>query len=75
MPRTKKSEVASRPEPLLSANDYLQDFKARWEIHVYETRALSKDLQKGYEYILPFYKKSVEFCVEQYSRFRPQPTQ
>ena len=69
MPRTEKSD---RPEALLSTQDYLQDFKARWAIHVYETKALAEDLQKAYEFMLPFCKKSIDFCIEQYYRFRPQ---
>lgn len=34
----------NRPEVLLTAADYLEDIKARWEIHQYEVKALRKDI-------------------------------
>lgn len=34
----------NRPQVLLTAADYLEDIKARWEIHQYEVEELRKDV-------------------------------
>ena len=34
----------NRPEVLLSAADYWEDIKIRWQIHQYEVNHLAKDL-------------------------------
>lgn len=34
----------NRPEVLLTAADYLEDIKARWEIHQYEVNKLREDI-------------------------------
>jgi|TARA_R100000030_G_scaffold12316_2_gene8231 hypothetical protein len=34
----------NRPEVLLTAADYLEDIKARWEIHQYEVTKLREDI-------------------------------
>ena len=35
----------TRPEPLLSFSDYMEDFKARVEIHNYEVKKLGEDIR------------------------------
>lgn len=34
----------NRPEVLVTASDYREDFKARWEIHQYEVEHLRQDI-------------------------------
>ena len=63
--------TVTRPEPTLKVSDYVTDIKARWAVHQYEWKAFVQDVKKGYDFILPFYKKSIEFCVSQYRRFQP----
>ncbi len=41
----------NRPEPLLSLSDYLEDFKARVEIHNYEVKKLQKDIRFGFDFV------------------------
>ena len=64
-------KVPARPEPVLTVSDYVADFKARWQVHLHEWSAFVEDCKKGYDFILPFYKKSVDYCVAQYKRLRP----
>jgi|TARA_Y100000033_G_scaffold21467_1_gene20228 hypothetical protein len=42
----------TRPETLLSFSDYVEDFKARVEIHNYEVKKLSQDIQFIFDYLL-----------------------
>ena len=42
----------TRPEPLLSFSDYMEDFKARVEIHNYEVKKLGQDIQFILDYLL-----------------------
>tara|TARA_B100001559_G_C16423374_1_gene586174 strand:+ start:712 stop:873 length:162 start_codon:yes stop_codon:yes gene_type:complete len=41
----------TRPEPLLSFSDYVEDFKARVEIHNYEVKNLRKDIRFGFDFL------------------------
>ena len=36
--------MSERPEVLLSASDYMEDIKIRWQIHQYEVKKLQEDL-------------------------------
>ena len=36
--------MTERPEVLLSASDYMEDIKIRWQIHQYEVKKLQEDL-------------------------------
>ena len=57
-----KYEVQSAPPaPKLTLEDYRQDILARVRIHNYEVNMLVKDLQKGYDYLLPFGKKAYNY--------------
>lgn len=42
----------TRPETLLSFSDYVEDFKARVEIHNYEVKKLGQDIQFIFDYLL-----------------------
>ncbi len=53
---------------LISRQQYLEDVKNRWNIHLFETQELWKDLVKGYNYLLPFAKKTVNYVRESYDR-------
>jgi hypothetical protein len=67
--------TVTRPEPTLKVSDYMTDIKARWAVHQFEWNAFVKDVKKGYDFILPFYKKSIDYSVNLYRRFRSQPAQ
>ena len=57
MPRTRKQSAnvvaeVKAPETsqvLITREQYIQDFKVRWEIHTYEVNKLGEDLKKGFE--------------------------
>ena len=61
-----KAEVAKvdtpvkvRPsQPNLKVEDYLSDFKVRWQIHQFETQELWSDLVKGYNLTATYVKDS-----------------
>ena len=36
--------MTERPEVLLSASDYMEDIKIRWQIHQFEVKKLQEDL-------------------------------
>ena len=58
-----------RPEkPNLSLEDYRSDIKVRWEIHVWETQELWKDMVKGYNIVQPFVVKTIDYVKESYDR-------
>ena len=58
-----------RPEkPNLSLEDYRSDIKVRWEIHVWETQELWKDMVKGYNIAKPFVVKTIDYVKESYDR-------
>ena len=60
-----KYEVQSAPPaPKLTLEDYRQDILARVRIHNYEVNMLVKDLQKGYNFVLPFGKKAYNYVSE-----------
>lgn len=42
----------TRPETLLSFSDYMEDFKARVEIHNYEVNKLGQDIQFIFDYLM-----------------------
>tara|TARA_B000000532_G_C18638703_1_gene307332 strand:- start:114 stop:296 length:183 start_codon:yes stop_codon:yes gene_type:complete len=41
----------TRPEPLLSFSDYVEDIKVRWEIHQYETSKLTDDVKQLFKFV------------------------
>ena len=53
---------------LITRQQYVEDVKNRWNIHLFETQELWKDCVKGYNYLLPFAKKSVNYVRESYDR-------
>ena len=61
-----KAEVAKvdtpvkvRPsQPNLKVEDYISDFKVRWQIHQFETQQLWEDLVKGYNFTAGYVKDS-----------------
>ena len=59
-----------RPEkPNLSLEDYRNDVKVRWEIHVWETQELWKDSKNFYQnYLKPFTIKTVNYLKDSYDR-------
>jgi hypothetical protein len=68
-------KVPVRPEPVLTVSDYVADIKARWAVHQYEFQLFVEDVKKGYDFILPFCKKSIDYTMSVYRRFRPVPAQ
>ena len=51
--------VKVRPsQPNLKWEDYLSDFKVRWQIHQFETQQLWADLVKGYNLTATYVKDS-----------------
>ena len=51
--------VKVRPsQPNLKWEDYLSDFKVRWQIHQFETQELWADLVKGYNFTVGYVKDS-----------------
>ena len=51
--------VKVRPsQPNLKWEDYLSDFKVRWQIHQFETQQLWADLVKGYNFTAGYVKDS-----------------
>jgi len=51
--------VKVRPsQPNLKWEDYLSDFKVRWQIHQFETQELWADLVKGYNFSAGYVKDS-----------------
>ena len=51
--------VKVRPsQPNLKVEDYLSDFKVRWQIHQFETQELWADLVKGYNFTAGYVKDS-----------------
>ena len=51
--------VKVRPsQPNLKVEDYISDFKVRWQIHQFETQELWADLVKGYNFTAGYVKDS-----------------
>ena len=51
--------VKVRPsQPNLKVEDYISDFKVRWQIHQFETQQLWADLVKGYNLTAGYVKDS-----------------
>ena len=51
--------VKVRPsQPNLKVEDYISDFKVRWQIHQFETQQLWADLVKGYNLTVTYVKDS-----------------
>ena len=57
---TQELKVAP-PAPKLTLADYREDILARVRVHNYEVSLLVKDLQKGYDFVLPFGKKAYNY--------------
>ena len=46
------SQFMTRPETLLTFSDYIEDFKARVEIHNYEVKKLREDIKFLFDFLL-----------------------
>ena len=46
------SQFMTRPETLLTFSDYMEDFKARVEVHNYEVNKLREDLSFLFNYLM-----------------------
>ena len=57
----KEVQEIAPPAPKLTLEDYRQDILSRVRIHNYEVNMLVKDLQKGYNFVLPFGKKAYNY--------------
>ena len=57
----KEVQEIAPPAPKLTLADYREDVLARVRIHNYEVNMLVKDVQKGYDYLLPFGKKAYNY--------------
>ena len=60
----KEVQEIAPPAPKLTLEDYRQDILSRVRIHNYEVNMLVKDLQKGYDFVLPFGKKAYNYVSE-----------
>ena len=61
--------VKVRPsQPNLKVEDYLSDFKVRWQIHQFETQQLWEDIVKGYHFATPYVQQSVTYVKDSYKR-------
>ena len=60
----KEVQLIAPPAPKLTLEDYRQDILSRVRIHNYEVNMLVKDVQKGYDYLLPFGKKAYNYVSE-----------
>ena len=60
----KEVQLIAPPAPKLTLEDYRQDILSRVRIHNYEVNMLVKDLQKGYNFVLPFGKKAYNYVSE-----------
>ena len=59
----KEGQEIAPPAPKLTLADYREDIQARIRIHNYEVNNLVKDVQKGYNFILPFGKKAYNYVT------------
>ena len=59
----KEVQLIAPPAPKLTLEDYRQDILSRVRIHNYEVNMLVKDLQKGYDFVLPFGKKAYNYVT------------
>ena len=59
----KEVQEIAPPAPKLTLADYREDIQARIRIHNYEVNNLVKDVQKGYNFILPFGKKAYNYVT------------
>ena len=59
----KEVQEIAPPAPKLTLADYREDVLARVRIHNYEVNMLVKDLQKGYDFVLPFGKKAYNYVT------------
>ena len=62
-PVTKEEAKVVLPKPtdnIIPLNSYVLDMKNRWKIHQYEIKALSKDIQWGYNQAKPFVMKVID---------------
>ena len=57
----KEVQEIAPPAPKLTLADYREDIMARVWIHNYEDNMLVKDLQKGFDFVLPFGKKAYNY--------------
>ena len=57
----KEVQEIAPPAPKLTLADYREGVLARVRIHNYEVNMLVKDVQKGYDYLLPFGKKAYNY--------------
>ena len=60
----KEVQEIAPPAPKLTLADYREDIMARVRIHNYEVKMFVKDVQKGYDYLLPFGKKAYNYVSE-----------
>ena len=60
----KEVQLIAPPAPKLTLEDYREDILSRVRIHNYEVNMLVKDLQKGYDFVLPFGKKAYNYVSE-----------
>jgi|TARA_Y100000289_G_C3848361_1_gene112153 hypothetical protein len=71
MPRTAKKATKvqeTKVVPLITRQEYIADIKVRWQIHTEEVAKLGEDIQKAYDFLLPFFKKYVDYIRESYTR-------
>tara|TARA_B100001996_G_scaffold75533_1_gene55766 strand:+ start:172 stop:465 length:294 start_codon:yes stop_codon:yes gene_type:complete len=59
----KEIQEIAPPAPKLTFADYREDILARVRIHNYEVSLLVKDVQKGYNFVLPFGKKAYNYVT------------
>jgi len=66
-PSVKKPSLVRPVKTNLTREDYISDFKVRWEIHQFETQELGKDLAKLYQAVMKITLNSVNYVKESYN--------
>ena len=77
MPRARKqtenvsvAPEVSIPQVLITREQYIQDIKVRWQIHLYEVNKLREDVVKFTQTVSPYVKTVLDFAEAQYQQIR-----
>ena len=75
MPRARKqtenvavAPEVSVPQVLITREQYIQDIKVRWQIHLYEVNKLREDVSKVTQTVAPYVKNALVFLTEKYQQ-------
>ena len=73
MPRARKQTAnvvaeVKVPEVIITREQYLQDIKVRWQIHLYEVNKLREDVSKVTQTVAPYVKTALNFLSDKYQQ-------